>query len=89
MPRFQEILADLEKEIPYIDKHVERMEKANAIKRAFIKNNVGKKFHEIAERINNITRTITIFEVNEKADLASVEREIQDVQLQMDKLADT
>ena len=88
IPRFQEILKDLEKELPYIEKHIERMDKSNAIKRAFIKNNVNKKFKEISERIANISRTINVFEVNERIDVTSMEREIKDVQLQMDKLAD-
>lgn len=64
------------------------MDRANAIKRAFIKKNVKKKFKEIAERVAGITRTINIFEVNEQTDFGNVEKEIKDVQLQMDKLAD-
>lgn len=88
LARFQEILLDIDKELPYIDKHIDRMDKSNAIKRAFIKKNVSKKFKEIAERISNISRTINVFEVNEKANVAIVEQEIREVQLQMDKLAD-
>jgi len=84
--RFQKILEEVKTEIPYIEKHIERIENANAIKKLFIKKSVKKKFQEIASRIANITRTITVFELSEKVDLTSVEREIEDVQLQIERL---
>ncbi|CAI2385066.1 unnamed protein product [Moneuplotes crassus] len=88
IPRFQGILIELNNELPYIERHIERMDRANVIKRAFIKKNVTKKFKEISERISGVTRTINIFEVNEQTDFGIVEKDIKDVQLQMDKLAD-
>lgn len=84
--RFQEILKELKDEIPYIEKHLTRVEGSNAIKRMFIRSSIRKKLTEISERINNITRAVNVFELGDKVDFTSVEREIQDVQLQMDRL---
>lgn len=64
------------------------MDKANAIKRSFIKKNVKAKFIEISDRINNIARTITIFKIDEKADYTEIEKEIADVYIRMDQLTE-
>ena len=86
--RFQDITKQAWEELDYLDKHIERMDKSNAIKRSFIKGNVRKKFHEIWERFKNIARTVSVFKVNEKVYLEVVEGEIRDIQLRMDKLSE-
>ena len=87
--RFQLVLHEAEKEIEYINKHIERMEKSNGIKRQFIKGNVRKKFKESNERIANITRTVLVFKIDKgKDNLAEYEREMKDVHFRLDSLTE-
>lgn len=88
--RFQTILVETDEELNYINKHIDRMEKANGITRQFIKGNVRKKFKESSERVANITRTIIVFR-NEKGgnELELFEKEMKDVQIRLDGLTET
>lgn len=62
------------------------MDKANAIKRSFIKGSVNRKFGETAERLRNIARTISVFKVNEKTDTTEIESEVKRVMNRIDDL---
>ena len=49
--RFIAILSEANLELDYVNKHIDRMEKSNGVKRQFIKGNVRKKFKESSERV--------------------------------------
>jgi len=76
----------VDNDLVYTKRHIDRMDKANAIKRSFIKGSVNRKFGETAERLRNIARTISVFKVNEKTDTTEIESEVKRVMNRIDDL---
>jgi hypothetical protein len=84
----KDIVQEIDHELEYVNKHINRMKKAGAITRSFIRNGVSKKFKYSTERFANINRTILVMDTDSKqADASKYKEDIHMVQLRIDDLA--
>lgn len=84
----KDIVLEIEHELDYVNKHINRMKNAGAITRSFIRNGVSKKFKYSTDRFANINRTILVMDTDSKrADASKYKEDIQKVQLRIDDLA--